>query len=105
MLELSSKLGKYMYELLACSFFLSLLFVLLLACFSFFFFFFSTLLFVLFNLPMKFKTVFSRHWVLNFHENFSMKPKPFSKYANLYAQFVSVLKPHMGQTVGLLFSG
>ena len=66
---------------------------------------FFTLLFVLFNLPMKFKTVFSRHWVLNFRWNFSMKPKPFCKHANLYAQFVSVLKPHMGQTVGLLFSG
>ena len=99
-MELSSKLGEYMYELLACSFFFfntSICFIVGL--------FFFTLLFVLFNLPMKFKTVFSRHWVLNFHENFSMKPKPFCKHANLYAQFVSVLKPHIGQTVGLLFSG
>ena len=81
MLELSSKLGEYMYELLAGSSFFSLffflftlLFVLLLACSSFSFFF---LLFYLFYLPMKFKTVFTRHWVLNFHENFSIKPKAF----------------------------
>ena len=79
MLELSSKLGEYMYELLACSsFFFFFLHLCLFYCWPvplFFFFFF--LLFYLFYLPMKFKTVFSRHWVLNFHENFSMNPKAF----------------------------
>ena len=72
MLELSSKLGEYMYELLACSSFFFSFYTSV--CFIVFLFF---LLFYLFYLPMKFKTVFSRHWVLNFHENFSMKPKAF----------------------------
>ena len=47
MLELSSKLGEYMYELLACSyFFFTLLFVLLLACSSFYFIFYSSICFI-----------------------------------------------------------
>ena len=74
MLELSSKLGEYMYELLAWSYF----FFYTSVCFIVgLFLFFYVLLFYLFYLPMKFKTVFSRHWVLNFHGNFSMKPKAF----------------------------
>ena len=77
MLELSSKLGEYMYELLACSSFFFSFYTSVCFIVGLFLFFFFFLLFYLFSLPMKFKTVFSRHWVLNFHENFSMKPKAF----------------------------